>query len=47
MDPEELMAASAAYRALERADSILSGWQSGWEELEFGLVERTVIVDDR
>jgi hypothetical protein len=42
---EEAYAASAAERAKERAGEIMAGRKPQCEELEFGLVERTVVVD--
>jgi hypothetical protein len=45
LDRDERYAAAAAYVAQERASEIMAGSKPEWEELEFGLVERTVTLD--
>jgi hypothetical protein len=45
IDREEASAKWAAYFATERAWQILDGRKPEWEELEFRLVKRTVVLD--
>jgi hypothetical protein len=45
IDRDEGYVARAAYDAQERAAEIMAGRKPEWEELEFALEERTVIVD--
>jgi hypothetical protein len=45
LDREERWAAGAAYEAQDRALEIMAGRKPAEEELEFGLVEREVVLD--
>jgi len=45
LEREELYAVSAFYRAQERAMAIEAGEKPEWEQVEFRLVERTVVLD--
>jgi hypothetical protein len=45
LEREELYSISAFYRAQERAMAIEAGEKPEWEQVDFRLFERTVILD--